>query len=261
MHVAFREGKIESSEAPTITVTDWQFEQCFVLIDDVARCVGKAWHLAPRQNVTWPCLLGPIVRCSDQRLCKQRSANQCVSTLAIRPATSRRKRCMADAVRIRVLSDCGQSCCFRAFEDAAVAKSHDVPPDELVLRILPVPTSDFETTPSPTIRLNRCGCVLQGPVGHRGPAAQASACDHSVKLSLAQRVGVGRQQNHHTRSPAAQSRGLRNCLFVAHTVGQSPFQPRRGGVCIPEMPPAISKDSGHRRGLTATGLEGKDLTP
>ena len=119
VHAALREDICHSSGIPTDTLTDWRYEQRFVSlgqavlstprdirIDDVARGILEAWQLATRPNVTWPCWLRTIARCSEQRVCKRHSANQCVAALALQlEATPARKRSMADTVRNRVLSD------------------------------------------------------------------------------------------------------------------------------------------------------------
>ena len=62
-----------------------------VLIDDVVRGVIEAWRQPPRPNFIWACWLGTIARSSEQRVCKRRSANQCVAAFANQPAPSRKK--------------------------------------------------------------------------------------------------------------------------------------------------------------------------
>ena len=70
---------------------------------------------------------------------------------------------MADAVRTHVLSDCGWHRCLGACGNAVLAKYRDVLSDGIALRILLVPTADFETTTNPTIRPSCRGCVLGSP--------------------------------------------------------------------------------------------------
>ena len=115
VHAALRGDMGDNLGAPTSTLTDWRFERRVVslgeavlsttrdvLIAGLARGVVGAWRLARRPNVNASCWLGAVARCFPQRLCKRCSANQCVATLAIRPA-SLRKKGMADAVRSRIL--------------------------------------------------------------------------------------------------------------------------------------------------------------
>ena len=184
------------------TLADWRLEQRFVslgdvvwsttrdvLIDGVAHGVVDAWGRTPRPKLTWPRSLGTIRRCSGQGVCKRRSANQCVTALAIQPAASR-KSSLADAVQKRVLSDGGWHRCLRAFDDTAW--------QHYATRC---PTSWHFTT----CLYHRGGSKPRHPrplatavvavfcevfVGHCGLAPSTSACEHSVKLSRAQRGGV-----------------------------------------------------------------------